>query len=162
MDILWAPWRVEYLRQNAHTCFLCEALGKKDYARSLILEKGSRAFVIMNRFPYNNGHVLIAPLRHVGKVELLNDDEILDINHLLRRIIKAMNQKIKPQGYNVGVNQGTIAGAGLVTHLHYHVVPRWQGDTNCMPVLSDTKVISEALVSTYRAIRDGLAKLDTL
>lgn len=162
MERIWAPWRVEYIHKTGGGCFLCEALTKKDPIQSLIIEKGTLAFSIMNRFPYNNGHILVAPLRHVGALELLDDGEVLEINRLLTRLIKSINQAMKPHGYNVGINQGQTAGAGLVTHVHIHCVPRWQGDTNFMPVLGETKIISEALQATYKKIKEGLVKLDTL
>ena len=156
MERMWAPWRVEYISKTNATCFLCEALARKDTAQSLIVEKGSLAFSIMNRFPYNNGHILVAPTRHVGLFEQLNDGEVLEINRLLSRLIKSMNSTMKPHGFNIGVNQGQIAGAGLLTHIHFHCVPRWQGDTNFMPVLSDTKVVSEAVSATYKKLRARL------
>jgi ATP adenylyltransferase len=116
----------------------------------------------MNRFPYNNGHVMIAPVRHVGQIEQLDDPELLCINNLIARVIKALDHAMKPQGYNIGVNQGRVAGAGVVDHIHFHLVPRWQGDTNFMPVLSETKVVSEALLKTYDRIKDGVQRLDKL
>ena len=164
MDRLWAPWRVEYIRKKSGSCFLCKALRQKNRSRtsahSFIIEKNKLAFSIMNRYPYNNGHVLVAPTRHVATLELLNDKEVLEINRLLVRIIKAINLALKPNGYNIGINQGHVAGAGLVTHLHFHIVPRWQGDTNFMPVIGKTKVISEALLLTYRKIKEELTKAE--
>jgi ATP adenylyltransferase len=116
----------------------------------------------MNRYPYNNGHLMIAPIRHIGKIESLNDDEILQIIRLIARAIKAMDLMLKPQGYNMGINQGGIAGAGIADHLHIHLVPRWKGDTNFMLVLTETKVISEALEETYWKIKEGLGRIDDL
>ncbi len=160
MEKLWAPWRMEYIRNPGQECFLCAALKKKNYEEVFILEKLGTGFTIMNRYPYNNGHLLIAPLRHVGSIELLNDEEIIDIHRLLTRAIAAINQSMRPAGYNIGINQGRVAGAGLVDHLHYHLVPRWQGDTNFMPVIGDTKVLSESLNKTYLLIRQGLEQLN--
>jgi len=114
----------------------------------------------MNRYPYTNGHLMIAPVRHIGLIESLDDEEILEINHLLGRAIKAINYTMNPQGYNIGINQGQVAGAGVVDHIHIHLVPRWQGDTNFMPILTETKVVSEALIETYEKIRQGLSHLD--
>lgn len=162
MDKLWAPWRVEYIRNPGTGCFFCEGLRSKDEKKVLIIERQDKAFTIMNRFPYNNGHLMIAPIRHVGQIEQLDDGEVLSINHLIRRVIKALDYAMKPQGYNIGVNQGRVAGAGVVDHVHFHLVPRWQGDTNFMPVVSETKVISEALLKTYEKIREGLTRLDGL
>ena len=162
MDKLWAPWRIEYIRNPGKGCFLCAGLRGKDDKKVLIVERQDKAFTIMNRFPYNNGHLMVAPTRHVGQLERLNDEEILEINHLIRRVIKALDFAMKPQGYNIGVNQGRVAGAGVVDHIHFHLVPRWQGDTNFMPLVSETKVISEALLKTYEKIREGLERLDNL
>lgn len=160
MEKLWAPWRVEYLRNPGTGCFFCRGLKAKDDRKVFILERGEKAFIIMNRYPYNNGHCMVAPVRHTGLIESLNDDEILDINRFLARLIKAMNYTMKPQGFNIGINQGRVAGAGVVDHIHIHCVPRWQGDTNFMPVLSETKVVSEAILETYEKIKRGLARLD--
>lgn len=162
MEKLWAPWRMEYIRNPDRECFLCSALKNKKLEEVLILEKMELGFTIMNRYPYNNGHLLIAPVRHIGLVEALNDDEIITIHRLLNRAIIAINQTIHPDGFNIGLNLGRVAGAGLVDHIHYHLVPRWQGDTNFMPVLTETKVLSEALAQTYKRIKQGFGQLDRL
>jgi ATP adenylyltransferase len=162
MERLWAPWRFEYIRNPGTGCFFCSAYKSKNNREVLILERRDDAFTIMNRFPYNNGHLMIAPVRHVGQIELLNDNELLCVNNLIARAIRALDFSIKPQGYNIGVNQGRVAGAGVVDHIHFHLVPRWQGDTNFMPVLSETKVVSEALLKTYDKIIEGLEHLDRL
>ena len=114
----------------------------------------------MNRYPYNNGHVMVAPLRHIGVVEQLDDEEIIEINRLQVRLVTALRQALKPQGFNIGVNQGVVAGAGVADHIHYHIVPRWTGDTNFMPILAETKVISEAVLGTYRQIQAELRRID--
>ena len=116
----------------------------------------------MNRYPYNNGHLMIAPTRHIGFIDELTDEEILEIHLLLSRVIKAIKITMKPQGFNIGINQGKVAGAGVVDHIHIHLVPRWQGDTNFMPVISDTKVISEELLLTGARIKECLHQLDNL
>jgi len=162
LEKIWAPWRFEYIRNPGSGCFLCAGFRNPNPRECLILEKGSNALSIMNRYPYNNGHIMVAPARHVGKLEQLVDSEILEINRLLVRLIRALNLALKPHGYNLGVNQGQVAGAGVADHIHFHLVPRWQGDTNFMPVLADAKVISDALQKTYEQIRDGLAKIDQL
>jgi ATP adenylyltransferase len=162
MEKLWAPWRVEYICNPGTGCFFCKGLKSKDYKKVLILEKGKKAFTIMNRYPYNNGHLMIAPVRHVGLIEQLDDDEILEIHRMLTRVLMAINFTMKPQGFNIGINQGRVAGAGVVDHIHIHCVPRWQGDTNFMPILSETKVVSEALLATYEKIKQGLKRLDNL
>ncbi len=160
MKKLWAPWRVEYIRNPRSGCFFCDGLKKKDHQKALIIEIGKQVFTIMNRYPYNNGHIMVAPVRHVGLLEHLDDLEILEINRLLIRAMNAIDHALKPQGYNIGINQGKVAGAGVVDHVHVHLVPRWQGDTNFMPILSNTKVVSEALVETYEKIKQGLERLD--
>lgn len=162
MERLWAPWRMEYIKKPGKECFLCAALKNKDMTRVLILEKVDLGFTIMNRYPYNNGHLLVAPIRHIGQIELLNDEEIAIIHRLISRAIMAMNRTMNPDGFNIGINQGRVAGAGLVDHLHYHIVPRWLGDTNFMPVLGETKILSEALEKTYKQIKQGLETLDRI
>jgi len=162
MEKLWAPWRMEYIRNPDRECFLCSALKNKNAEEVFILEKMALGFTIMNRYPYNNGHLLIAPVRHIGLVEALNDEEIITVHRLLSRAIIAMSQTIHPDGFNIGINLGRVAGAGLVDHIHYHLIPRWQGDTNFMPVLGDTKVLSEALGQTYKRIKQGLKQLNGL
>ncbi len=162
MERLWAPWRVTYIRNPGKGCFFCRGIRAKDHSKVLIIEKSVKAFTIMNRYPYNNGHLMITPIRHIGSLEQLNEDEILDINRLLIRAIKALKLAMSPQGFNIGINQGSLAGAGVIDHVHVHLVPRWQGDTNFMPVLADTKVVSEALLETYEKIKDGLKHLDNL
>jgi len=160
MKRLWAPWRVAYIRHPGKGCFFCRSIKVKDHSKTLIIEKSVKAFTIMNRYPYNNGHLMISPIRHIGSLEQLNEDEILDLNHLLTRAIKALKISMAPQGFNIGINQGSVAGAGVIDHMHIHLVPRWQGDTNFMPVLSETKVVSEALLETYGKIKNGFKHLD--
>jgi len=162
MEKLWAPWRVEYIRNPGKGCFLCTGLREKDDKKAFIVERSDLAFIIMNRYPYNNGHVMIAPIRHVGQMEMLDDDEILAVHRLISRAIKALAHTMQPQGFNLGVNQGRVAGAGVIDHVHFHLVPRWQGDSNFMPLLTDTKIISEALNKTYEKIKQGLLWVDNL
>jgi len=160
MEKLWAPWRVEYLTKVKSGCLFCNALAARDDDRLLIIERWERAFTIMNRYPYNNGHLMVAPIRHIGEIESLDDEEILEVTRLISRGIKSMNLIFKPQGYNIGINQGSVAGAGVVNHIHIHLVPRWQGDTNFMPICAQTKVISEGLKETYNRLKQGLIRLD--
>lgn len=162
LEKIWAPWRFEYIRNPGSGCFLCTGFQSPDLRQCLVLEKGPNALSIMNRYPYNNGHIMVAPGRHVGRLEELDDSEILEINRLLVRAIRALNLTLKPQGFNMGVNQGPVAGAGVADHIHFHLVPRWQGDTNFMPVLGSVKVISDALDKTYDQIREGLEKINRI
>jgi ATP adenylyltransferase len=160
MEKLWAPWRIEYIRSTKKGCFFCSALKAQDPARVFVLERSDRAFTIMNRFPYNSGHLMIAPVRHTGIFEHLDNEEILEMHRLLNRSMEAMKSIFQPQGYNIGVNLGEVAGAGVVGHVHMHVVPRWQGDTNYMPVLANTKVVIESLDDTYKLFKQALKKID--
>ena len=163
MKKLWAPWRMEYIREsiieNNEGCIFC--LGKevdKDRER-LILHRGERAFVMMNKFPYNNGHMLIAPYRHIADFNDLTDEESLEMQRLLGRCITAVKATMHPQGFNIGLNLGRVAGAGIEDHLHYHILPRWTGDTNFLPVFGEVKVISEALRETYDHLKAEFDKM---
>ncbi|MCS7281518.1 MAG: HIT domain-containing protein [Desulfobacterota bacterium] len=154
MERLWAPWRVEYITtpQKADSpCFLC--IDGIEEEKALIVAKLKKAFVIMNRYPYSSGHVMIAPIRHVGLIEDLTEEEALEILRLLKIASTIFKEDFKAQGLNIGLNIGRAAGAGLEDHIHVHVVPRWFGDTNFMPVIAETKVISEHLYSTYEKLR---------
>ena len=146
---LWAPWRLEYIQQadEQEGCIFCLAAGGDDEA-SLVVHRGDAAFVLLNRFPYSSGHLMVAPLRHVGDFGELTDEEALEIHRLAERGIAALAETYAPQGYNLGWNLGRIAGAGVLDHVHLHVVPRWAGDTNFMPVLADVKVMPEFLAAT--------------
>jgi ATP adenylyltransferase len=147
---LWAPWRMEYIggppRQG---CALCDALA----GDRLIVHRGALAFVIMNLYPYNNGHVMVAPIEHTGDLGGLADAVTLEIADLTRRAIRALDATEHPDGYNIGLNLGRAAGAGITDHIHQHVVPRWNGDTNFMPVLGGAKIIGEALDQTLAKLK---------
>ena len=146
---LWAPWRLEYIQQadEQEGCVLCRAREGED-DETLVVHRGDRAFVLLNKFPYSSGHVMVAPNRHVGEFGELTDEEALEIHRLGERAIAALAETYAPQGYNLGWNLGRIAGAGVLDHVHLHVVPRWAGDTNFMPVLADVKVMPEHLAAT--------------
>lgn len=148
---IFAPWRIEYLNAGTKTneCILCTKPQEKKDKKNLILEKGKKAFVIMNLYPYNSGHLMIAPYRHTNEFENLKESESLEIIKLTQIWIKIIKQLMRPQGFNLGVNLGKCSGAGIDEHLHFHIVPRWNGDTNFMPVIADTKVIPENLNQTY-------------
>jgi ATP adenylyltransferase len=154
---LWAPWRIKYIQGLARTdgCFLCDALNDPDRDRdNLLLWRTEHAFVVFNKFPYNNGHLLIAPNRHIADLSGADDDELLCLMHLVQDCQKALSLAIHPHGFNVGMNFGRCAGAGLPEHVHIHVVPRWDGDTNYMHVCSDTDVISQGLTELYDQLTD--------
>jgi ATP adenylyltransferase len=153
---LWAPWRLEYIKAGmTNECIFCTkpALGKDEEA--LIVHRGERAFVILNAFPYNSGHLMVAPFEHGGKLEEVDEETLLELMTLTQRSMRALATAYLPEGYNVGLNQGRIAGAGMADHVHFHVVPRWAGDTNFMPALSDTRVVNQALSETFVALRDA-------
>jgi len=146
---LWAPWRLDYIQQadEQEGCIFCRAAAGDD-SDALLVARGEGAFVLLNKFPYSSGHLMVAPARHVGEFGDLTDEEALEIHRLAERGIAALAETYAPQGYNLGWNLGRIAGAGIVDHVHLHVVPRWAGDTNFMPVLADVKVMPEHLAAT--------------
>ena len=150
---LWAPWRLEYIKQadEQEGCFFCLAAKRPD-EEGLVVHRGERAFVLLNKYPYSSGHLMVAPFRHVGEFGELEADEAVEIHRLAAQGLGALAAVSEPQGYNLGWNLGRIAGAGVVDHVHEHVVPRWAGDTNFMPVLADVKVLPEALVETRRKL----------
>ena len=151
---LWAPWRLEYVQSadEGEGCLFCRAAEPGDEDEKLVVHRGRAAVVILNRFPYSSGHLMVAPVRHVGEFAELADDEALEIHRLAGHGIGALAQTYAPQGYNAGWNLGRIAGAGVVDHVHLHLVPRWAGDTNFMPVLADVKVMPEHLAETRRKL----------
>jgi ATP adenylyltransferase len=146
---LWAPWRLEYIQQadELEGCVFCLAAAGPD-EETLVVHRGKDAFALLNKFPYASGHLLVAPYRHLAEFSALSDDEALDVHRLTERGMAALAETYAPQGYNVGWNLGRIAGAGVVDHVHLHLVPRWAGDTNFMPVLADVKVLPEHLSET--------------
>jgi ATP adenylyltransferase len=150
---LWAPWRLEYIEtaDEQRGCIFCDAAAGDDEER-LVVHRGEHAFVLLNKFPYASGHLMIAPFRHVAEFGELDDDEALEVHRLAQCGIAALAETFSPQGYNLGWNLGRIAGAGVVDHVHLHVVPRWAGDTNFMPVLADVKVLPEHLIETRRKL----------
>jgi len=156
---LWAPWRLKYIQGLGEGspktgCFICRNLqNPQDDDKNLVLWRTSRSIVILNRFPYNNGHLLIAPVRHIADLSQASSEELLEIISLVRESQKVLSLAIKPHGFNVGMNFGRCAGAGLPDHLHIHVVPRWDGDTNFMSVCSDTKVISQSLAELLELLK---------
>jgi ATP adenylyltransferase len=156
---IWAPWRLEYVKGAAKEsggeqagCIFCVKQSETEDAANLIVHRGERAFVIMNKFPYTNGHVMVAPYEHLGRVQDLDDVTSAELLALTQRAMAAIDEIYDPHGYNVGFNQGRVAGAGVEHHIHMHVVPRWGGDTNFMPVLGDTRVMNQSLADSYDAL----------
>ncbi len=148
---LWTPWRMEYILDDKESggCIFCDKPNEKDDRKNLILLKGEKAFVIMNLYPYNNGHIMITPYSHVSDVTLLEDEEMLEISREMKRGVKVLTEAMHPDGFNIGMNIGKTAGAGIDDHLHLHIVPRWNGDTNFMPVIANMRVMPEHLDDTY-------------
>ena len=162
MDQLWAPWRLAYVAQakaagTDDECFICKGLAQTDDRANLIALRGPTSAVLLNRFPYNNGHLLVAPRAHKANLRDLDDAEIVEIQRTLGRLIDVLNELMHPEGYNIGLNLGRVAGAGLPGHVHWHLVPRWNGDTNFMPVLADVRVIAQSLESLYDLLVGRLA-----
>jgi ATP adenylyltransferase len=154
---LWAPWRLEYVgsADEQEGCLFCKAAESDDDEAALVVHRGKLAIVLVNKFPYASGHLMVAPVGHVGDFGELSDEEALELHRLAGQGIGALAQIYEPQGYNLGWNLGRIAGAGVVDHVHLHVVPRWAGDTNFMPVLADVKVIPEHLLETRRRLAEA-------
>ncbi len=151
MEHLWAPWRAQYIYESpdpARTpvdCFLCRGLERPDDRQNLLVWRRAASAVFLNRFPYNNGHLLVAPLVHKGSLVDLEGPELVEPLETVKACVSILDQMLRPQGYNIGLNLGKSAGAGLPGHLHWHIVPRWDGDTNFMPVIASSKVIVESL-----------------
>jgi ATP adenylyltransferase len=162
LERLWAPWREKFiLCEKEPGCFLCRTARENQDRKNLILHRGEKCFVILNRYPYNNAHLMVAPYRHVGKLESLTGDELADMWTIAQHCVKAIKSGLKPQGMNLGMNLGKVAGAGVADHIHLHIVPRWQGDTNFMPIFAETKIISVGLSNTYKVLKKELDKLMT-
>ena len=157
MEQIWAPWRMQYIEgPKASGCILCQKPREDNDETNLILYRGEKNFIILNSFPYNPGHLMVAPYHHLGLLEELTGDELGEHLDMVKRCVKLLNKTLKPNGFNIGINIGKIAGAGIDDHIHTHIVPRWQGDSNFMPVLSNTKVIPEALAATYKKLKEAL------
>lgn len=155
MERLWAPWRMDYIcRGNSNCCFLCEKSREKNEENDFVLFKNERVIVLLNIYPYNNGHLLIAPCRHISGPEQFLPEEALDFWQALNNSLSALKAALKPDGFNIGANLGKVAGAGLESHFHLHVVPRWHGDTNFMPILAEVKVMPEYLSTTYHKLKE--------
>jgi ATP adenylyltransferase len=151
MKVLWAPWRMEYILSDKEKtgCIFCTGNCRTDEEERLILHAGSMSIVMMNKFPYNNGHLLVAPVRHTPGLEALSPEENLDLILMVKKAIEILKKEMRPEGFNVGLNLGKVAGAGVEEHMHFHIVPRWSGDTNFMTVTGDVRVIPEHIRETY-------------
>lgn len=161
MDHLWAPWRLSYVASAkppaaGDPCFICRGLAENRDRDNLIVLRTAGSIVLLNRFPYNNGHLLIAPSAHIGQLTDLDAVQIKDTMETMQRMLRLLDEQMHPDGYNIGLNQGAAAGAGLPGHLHWHVVPRWNGDTNFMPIFGNVKVIAQSLDALYDLLSNRL------
>ena len=152
---IWAPWRLRYVKDAKHSdeCVFCAKPDAGDDREALIVHRGERSFVILNLFPYTNGHLMVAPFEHVGRIQELPAETVAEMMGFAQRAMSRLEDVYKPHGYNVGFNQGRIAGAGVEHHIHMHVVPRWSGDNNFMPVIADTKVMPQSIEQSYEALK---------
>jgi ATP adenylyltransferase len=154
---IWAPWRLPYVKDaskdSESECIFCTKPAEDDDEANLIVHRGERCFVILNLFPYTNGHLMVAPFEHLATLQELDSDTLAELMSLAQRAMAILDRSFRPHGYNVGFNQGRVAGAGFEAHIHMHVVPRWAGDTNYMPVLADTLVMPQSLEQSYEVLR---------
>ncbi len=159
MEKLFSPWRSQYISSFAEedtkdTCVLCDAYVSSVVETDLVVYRGNHAFVLMNKFPYNSGHLMVIPVRHTPDFQSLTESEMIETMHLLRASERALRELSHPQGFNIGMNVGRVSGAGIDAHLHWHIVPRWNGDTNFMPILADVKVVSEDMAEQSKRLRE--------
>ena len=157
MNYIWSPWRMSYIQshKNQAVCVFCSEADKPDNPENLIVRRGQRAFVILNRYPYTSGHLLIVPYEHQPTLDLLDIETRSELMEMVNEGIQVLESVYKPQGYNVGINIGELAGAGITGHIHMHVVPRWGGDTNFMSSLGNTRVLPESLEDSYRRLAEA-------
>lgn len=160
MEIIWAPWRMGYiLGEKPKGCIFCDKPKDDKDRENLLLARAKRCSVMLNAYPYNNGHLMVAPYRHVAALTDLTEDEISDIMRVAQQCVSVLQQEFKPDGFNVGMNLGRVAGAGIDDHLHLHIVPRWNGDTNFMSVLVDTRVVPESLMVTFDKLAPAMRQI---
>ncbi len=157
MDTLWAPWRMKYILDPKHTggCIFCDNPKADQDRELLILHRGKLCFIMLNLYPYNNGHMMVMPYRHISRLDEMTPEENADMMMLTQKCAAVLDEKFRPNGFNIGMNIGQAAGAGIDDHLHMHIVPRWSGDCNFMPVIGETKVMPQHLDATYAALIDG-------
>jgi ATP adenylyltransferase len=156
---IWAPWRLSYVKEarDSDECIFCTKPAQGDDRAALIIHRGSRCYVILNLFPYTNGHLMVAPYEHVGRVQEIEPEVMAEMIGLAQQAMTVLERVYEPEGFNVGINQGRVAGAGVEGHIHLHVVPRWAGDNNYMPVVADTRVMPQSLEESYDALLGGFA-----
>ncbi|BDB97143.1 HIT family protein [Saccharolobus caldissimus] len=160
MDILWAPWRAKYIaeasKQKQGECLFCRVSKENNDAQNYVVYRGKHSFIMLNAFPYNTAHIMVVPYRHIPTLELLSQEEIIDIFNLIKISMEAIREEYNPDGFNIGVNIGRVAGAGIESHVHIHIVPRWNGDSNFMPVIFNTKVMPESLNDTFKKLNERI------
>ena len=160
-DQLWAPWRLSYIKSDKDEqppgCFLCRYRDSNEDGENYVVARGATTITVLNRYPYNNGHLLVAPAAHKAALDELTDEESLEVQQQIRDMATALQQILSPEGFNIGLNLGRVAGAGLPGHLHWHIVPRWSGDTNFMSVIDDVTVIPQSLQALFELLRAHLA-----
>ena len=163
MDNLWAPWRMDYITGEAakktEGCVFCEITKERNDAKNHIIYRGKSCYVVLNKFPYNNGHAMVIPFDHAADLLALEPEIQNECQLMVNKTIAALHKSLNPQGINIGLNLGTAAGAGISEHIHWHILPRWSGDTNFMPVVAGIKVISEALDETYKKLKKAFLEL---
>ena len=158
MKTMWAPWRMEYILGDKESgCIFCKALSEQD---NLTLYKGKETLVVMNKFPYINGHLLVSPVKHISTLDQLSKNEMGNLLKTVEQSVAILKKVMNPDGFNVGLNLGKVAGAGVEEHLHFHIVPRWFGDTNALTVFADVRVIPEHLITTYNNLKPYFDKMD--
>ena len=157
MKELWAPWRIEYFKKvKGKGCFLCKSIASSRDCDNLILKRGKTCVVLMNRYPYTSGHLMVAPIRHVATLEDMRPQELAEMMQLAQQATRALKKIARPHGFNIGVNIGEAAGAGLKDHIHLHIVPRWTGDTNFVTVMADIRIVPQALQELWKELRKVL------
>ncbi len=157
MDKLWAPWRIKYITQKKKKgCIFCQIHNKKQDNKNFVIFRAKYCLAVLNIFPYNNGHTLLVPNRHIKTLEALTDQELIDINKSLIRMKKILKKTLRPAGFNIGINIGKVSGAGIDNHIHFHIVPRWLGDTNFMPITASTKIISQSLKELHKQLTKNI------
>jgi ATP adenylyltransferase len=155
---IWAPWRLAYIEQATPTgnCIFLDLPAQDNDRDNLLLFRGKTAFVMLNAFPYTNGHLMVAPYKHTADLSELDDEELLEINRLLAKAVHWITEAFRPEGFNIGVNLGSVAGAGIPSHVHWHIVPRWNGDTNFMTTIGEVRVLPQSLADTYDRLKKAI------
>lgn len=156
MKILWAPWRIKYILGKKEKCIFCDKVKNNNDRENYVLLRGKDGFVMLNTFPYNNGHLMVAPYRHVPDFEGLEESELGEMMGLVKKSTQILKKALHPEGFNIGINLGKVAGAGVEGHIHIHIVPRWEGDSSFISTVGDTKIIPESLEETYKKLLSAL------